>query len=219
MSSGRRDKRTRQVMSYIKDTLRALFSRRMRRVVRRLRFPDAEDARPYAEVFEAAKVPSERRKLVMGIGGGRCGMRWFSRVLDARENWVGTAERFPSLKAFYRFVTYHRVPIDMAGFIGLLRQAVNHDWQTGEISTLYSPFLAFGLEPILEELAPTEIVLHLRRPEEVVNSLFIKGWYSGEFTKASDDMYPGPRPLYCRSLYRNFSRILPKETYWDEWSR
>jgi hypothetical protein len=170
-----------------------------------------------AELHVLAPQPPDGKGLVISVGTGRCGMRWMTRIFTSHENCNGANERFMDFEALYRFVTWYELPVDMSGFYELLRRSVQRDWQGADLAILGGHYLVFGLREICRELKPTHILYQIRKPEDVVNSLFIKGWYGGAPTRGDRARVPGPQPLLSALTHHSLGRIMPKDGFWDEW--
>lgn len=193
-------------MSYSKKALRAIW----RRIA----------PRELTAVEAVATVPSINRsghRVILGVGSGRSGMRWYSNVIRAHENATGGCERFKEFEAFYRYVTFNDLPVDMTGFHDLLHKAVDADLQHHDVSVQYSPYFSFGTAALSRLLHPALVVHHLRRPEAVVNSLYSKGWYNGAYPVDDTSKTTGLYPLNVSSFYHNFGRVLPKGSFLEEW--
>lgn len=176
----------------------------------------------YAELARTPELsPAETasKKTILGYGTGRCGMNWFHRILTAHSNARGGCERFSDFEVFYRYFAYHNLPVDMSGFHALLRRLRNYDWSHADISVIYSPYFDFDMAGLAAALDPSAIIFHIRKPEDAINSMWVKGWYAGDFTCADTTKVPGPQPLQLPSYHHNFGRIMPSGPYFREWSR
>ena len=153
-------------------------------------------------------------KFIISFGAGRCGQNWFAKIFNSHSNWIGTSERFSDLEAFYRFISYYNLPIEKESIYQLLELARNRDLSNYENSFIASPYLSFGVQDLYERLNPNFLFFNLRDPVKSVESFHRKGWYS----KLSDyQVRKSPFIDISDNLKRNFSRIIPKEDYLDEW--
>ena len=64
---------------------------------------------------------TKNNKLFLSFGSGRSGQNWFSKLFNSHKNWIGSAERFADYEAFYRYITYYKIPISKTGFFNLLK--------------------------------------------------------------------------------------------------
>ena len=157
------------------------------------------------------------KRTILGYGTGRCGMNWFHRILAAHANATGGCERFSDFEVFYRYFHYHNLPVDMGGFHALLKKLRNYDWSRADISVIYSPYFDFGMAGLVGELNPEAVFFHIRKPEDAVNSMWVKGWYKGDYLLADPAKAPGPQPLTLPFYHHNFGRIMPSGPYFEEW--
>jgi len=170
----------------------------------------------YEAVRACPPVPRGGKRLILGYGTGRCGMNWFSRVLMAHANAHGGCERFPEFEVFYRYCSFHKLPMDMGGFFELLRRTASRDWSQGDVSVLYSPYFDFGVTPLAKALEPDAAFLHIRKPEDAINSMSVKGWYLGDYIRDEAGLVPGPQPLQAPFVHHNFGRVVPADRF-DWW--
>lgn len=165
------------------------------------------------------EISRENKQLILSFAAGRSGQRWTNKIFTSHQNCNGACERFPDFEAYYRFVTWNKLPIDLSGFYDLLEKASDYDWQNADISIHSSPYFAFGIEELTKKLKPDYLFFHLRKPEDVINSNYLKGWYAGDFLHLEKDKVLGIQPLNLTYLHRNLGRIYPKDDFWDEWTQ
>ena len=70
---------------------------------------------------------TKNNKLFLSFGSGRSGQNWFSKLFNSHKNWIGSAERFADYEAFYRYITYYKLPISKHGFFNLLKLSYKRD--------------------------------------------------------------------------------------------
>ena len=157
---------------------------------------------------------TKNNKLFLSFGSGRSGQNWFSKLFNSHINWIGSAERFADYEAFYRFITYYKLPISKDGFFDLLKLSYKRDMALFQNSYISSPYWSVGVEEVTNELKPETIFFNIRNPIKTIESLHKKGWY-----KHSDRAKYIKSPVIdiTNNLYRSFSRIIPNDEYLDEW--
>ena len=166
---------------------------------------------------ELIKYKSFRRgmdnKFILSCGAGRSSQNWFAKIFNSHSNWVGTAERFADFEAFFRYISYYKLPIDKEGVFKLFELACNRDFAKYQNTLISSPYFSFGVEELFKRLNPNYLFFHIRNPINSVESFHKKNWYLNpyNFKKSS------PLIDISDSLYRSFSRIVPKNEFLNEW--
>jgi hypothetical protein len=153
-------------------------------------------------------------KFILSFGAGRSGQNWFSKIFNSHTNWVGTCERFAEFEAFYRYICFYNLPIDKSGMFQLLKLASNRDLSKYQNTFIASPYFSFGVNELNSQLKPNYLFFHIRDPIKCVESFYAKGWYSNIDTSL---LKKGPMLNELSNLRHNFSRILPKDDYFNQW--
>jgi hypothetical protein len=158
-------------------------------------------------------IPNKNNKFILSCGAGRSGQNWFSKIFNSHPNWIGTAERFEDFEAFYRYVTYYSLPIDKEGVFELFRLASKRDFAKYQNTFISSPYFSFGIKELFLKLKPNYLFFHLRNPIYAVESFYKKKWYLNSLNfKISSPLID-----ISDSLYRSFSRIVPKNEFLNDW--
>ena len=169
----------------------------------------------YNELIKYKDFNKTYNKLALGFSAGRSGSNWFSKIFNSHLNWVGSCERFADYEAFYRYVTYYKLPVNMKGFIELIDLASKRDMAKYQNTFISSPYFSFGVEALYKKLKPNYLIFNIRNPIDSIQSFYQKGWY----LNSNDFINNSPSIDITNSLYRSFSRIIPKDDYLDEWSK
>ena len=170
-----------------------------------------------SDLREVSEIDREGHRLVFLVSAGRSGMRWLTHILVAHRNCSGGCERTMESEAFYRFVTWYRLPIDLEGVHRMLERSIWWDWGRAEVSVVASPQLSFGLDELIPRYKPDHVIFQLRDPREWVSAMEAKGFYAGLPERTDSAKVPGPQPLLERRFHHNFSRIMPRDDFFDEW--
>ncbi len=173
----------------------------------------------FEAVRRAPRADPAGKRLFLGYGTGRCGMNWFHRILASHDNCAGGCERCSDFEVFFRYFHYHGLPVDLSGFHELLAGLRNHDWNAADISVIYSPYFDFGMSELVRILNPDKVFFHIRKPEDAINSMWVKGWYRGDYVCRDPAKAPGPNPLTLPSYHHNFGRIMPGGEMFEQWRR
>jgi len=160
---------------------------------------------------------SGRKKLIIGLGAGRCGMRWFARLLDAHQNASGYCERYPFPESFYRYCKWHDLPIEQEGFFQLIDQGIQADWKSSDISFMVSPWFVTPCGDIIRRLKPDLLIFFLRNPKATVNSLYTKGWYDDPLISGQNGNISGLQPDLQDTPHHSFSRLMPRGPDLNPW--
>lgn len=152
---------------------------------------------------------------ILGFGAGRSGQNWFSKIFNSHKNWIGTCERFADYEAFYRYISFYNLPIDRQNFFNLIELSSKKDMAEYQNTFICSPYFGFGVEELQKKLKPNYLIFNIRNPIESIQSLYQKGWY----LNSDHFLIKSPSINIANSLYRSFSRIIPKDEYLNEWSK
>jgi hypothetical protein len=152
-------------------------------------------------------------KLAISFGAGRSGQSWFSKIFNSHPNWIGSNERFADYEAFYRYVSFYKLPVNKDNFFRLMDLSSKKDMAEYQNSFIATPYLSFGVKEITKVLKPDYIFFNLRNPINTIESLHKKGWYLNYEKKKINS----PLIDISDSQYRSFSRIIPKEKFLKEW--
>ena len=166
----------------------------------------------------AEPVSSDGKETIFCFSTGRSGTRWLSKIFDSHTNCHAGCDRFPEEEAFFRYVTWYDLPVDLSGFHALLTQAINYDWSRGDISFNASSYFCFGVDDLLRAHRPSRAMLIVRRPEAVVSSLYVKGWYRNDPSYDDTSKVPGVQPEHIGYFHRNMGRILPTGDRFEWWN-
>lgn len=160
-------------------------------------------------------IRKNNNNLVLSFGAGRSGQNWFSKIFNSHQNWIGTCERFADYEAFYRYIGYYNLPINKENFFNLLVLSSNKDMAKYQNTFVSSPYFSFGVEELCKKLKPNYLIFNIRNPINSIQSFYQKGWY----LNSNDFINNSPSIDITNSLYRSFSRIIPKDDYLNEWSK
>ena len=157
---------------------------------------------------------SEKNKLILSFGAGRSGQNWCSKIFNSHKNWVGSAERYADYEAFFRFITFYKLPISKENFYELMILSIKRDMSLYQNTFISSPYFAFEVYEIVEKLNPNFVFFNIRDPISSIESFHKKGWY-----KFIDDFnnFQSPSIDITESQYRSFSRIIPTGDFLSKW--
>ena len=158
----------------------------------------------YKELIKYQNFKKKKfNKLGISFGAGRSGQSWFSKIFNSHPNWVGSNERFADYEAFYRYVSFYKLPINIDNFFRLMNLSSKKDMAQYKSSLIATPYLSFGVKEVTKILKPDYIFFNLRNPINTIESLHKKGWYLNYENKKIID---SPHIDISDSQYRSFSR-------------
>lgn len=152
-------------------------------------------------------------KFVLGFAAGRSGQNWITKIFNSHNNWIGTGERFADYEAFYRYISYYKLPIDKKGFFKLIELAAKRDMSKYQNTFIASPYFCFGAEELASKLNPDYLFFNIRNPVNSIESFHKKNWYLNSYNLENNS----PLIDISDSLYRSFSRIVPNAEFFCDW--
>ena len=151
------------------------------------------------------------------VGTGRCGTHFLHAVL----------ERDPTLASFHcdtrgamladSFMVYAQwngLNVDHAGFVAQRRRWIAEARAEGRIYVESNPYLPL-LSGILYRATQARFVFLIRRPEDVVNSEYVKGWYREAVIRSDPSLAVGIQPEMAP--HHLFFRIMPSGEDYERW--
>jgi hypothetical protein len=152
--------------------------------------------------------PDRRHRVAFAIGSGRCGTQFLQRVLALEPHVAAWHERHPLGDAFARYCKWNQLPVDEGGFLAEKVRGVREDLASRSISFEASAYLSLHARELHEALG-AKIILLVRRPDRVVNSLARKGWYAEPVYRHDPGLAAGYQPG-AKLGHHPFSRIVPR---------
>lgn len=170
----------------------------------------------YKELFQYKNfLKKADNNFILSFGAGRSGQNWFAKIFNSHKNWIGSCERFADYEAFYRYISFYNLPIEKQNFIKLIELSSKKDMAEYQNTFISSPYFSFGVEELQKKLKPDYLIFNIRNSIDSIQSFYQKGWY----LNSDDFSINSPSIDITNSLYRSFSRIIPKDDYLNEWSK
>ena len=157
------------------------------------------------------------KRLVLGTLVARSGTRWVCDIFSAHPNATGVTERYALPESFYRYITYHQLPIDTSGIISLLKKGIVEDWQKADISLVFSPYFSHGIEELVNQLRPEEVIIGLAEPRFTVQSIYNKGVFEEELFYTNTEKVIGYQPNVPGQWSHFLGRIIPSGSEYEVW--
>ncbi|MFC2048985.1 hypothetical protein ACFLR5_02045 [Elusimicrobiota bacterium] len=176
---------------------------------------DSMDYRNVSEQYET--TDRNKKKLILGIETGRSGMRWLRGIFCAHDNITGANdERNTIAGAFYRYIVWNKLPIDIRGIIEITKKDIIKDWSRADTTLICSPYFSHGFLNIFNELKADNVIWAINDPRFTVTSFYNKGWYIEDNIRAEKNLCNGFQPA-VDSWSHFFGRVVPKGDFYDEW--
>jgi hypothetical protein len=160
---------------------------------------------------------AQGKKLILGTLCARSGTMWLCDIFDEHANATGITERNFEAEAYYRFISYNKLPIDTSGIITLIKHGVVQDWKKGDIALVFSPFFSHSMLELNAALSPDTLIFALSDPMFTVQSIYNKGFFSQAYVRERTDLALGFQPALHGSWSQYFGRIVPNGPLYDVW--
>ena len=155
-------------------------------------------------------------RIGFAVGSGRCGTHFVTQVLSREAGVSAAHERGRVNEAFRRYCLWYRLPVDPEGFLGQKEREIQEDLAEHRFSFESSSYLSLSIEELYERF-DAKFILLIRRPDQVVNSFWTKGWYENRYTQVDADIALGFQPHPKDHHY--FSRIAPIGKEFKSWNQ
>ncbi len=163
-------------------------------------------------------LKNNKKKLILGIGIGRSGMRWLTDIFSSHKNAIGSCERNVFAESFYRYVKWNNLPIDTNGIIELVRADIIKDWEHADISLVVSPYFSHDFLNLFNELKSDKVIWAVNNARFTVTSFYNKGWYSEKIIRKDHNLVIGFQPILNEQWNHFFGRIVPIGEFFQEWN-
>jgi len=151
------------------------------------------------------------------VGTGRCGTHYFNQIMQASDSIYPVHMDSMNLDAdsFFSFSLWNDLPIDSAAIRRHRHKIIAACGQAGKIYFESNVYMSLAAQ-LVHEWYGAQCILLIRRPQDVVNSHFVKGWYEDEYFRDKRDLIPGFSPDLNANHF--FGRLLPKGDEYERWS-
>jgi hypothetical protein len=170
----------------------------------------------------SAPIPSVRlsepREPVFALGTGRSGTHFMARLMQ--EDPVIDSYHLDTLNqqiadSFVCYCAWNNLPVDLEGFLASRQHLVDKAVKAGKLYFESNPYLALSATVLFERLH-SRFIFIVRKPEDVVNSHYIKGWYQQQPVQADPDLSLGFQYSMDRPNHF-FGRITPRGEAFERW--
>lgn len=163
-------------------------------------------------------LPPEHRIPVFAIGCGRSGTHFIARLMenDTRiASYHADTVDAANADSFLRYCTWNNLPVDLEGFLRHRNRLVDGSAALGRVYFEANTYLSLNLLTLFDRFHAKFVYL-VRRPEDTVNSHYVKRWY--EETVAKSDLGLSLGYQYdVKSPHHFFGRIVPNGREFQRW--
>ncbi len=151
------------------------------------------------------------------VGTGRCGTTFITELLGLEPEVAASHERLRLAACYHMFTKWHGLPSDAEGFLVDRDQVVASDLSTHRISFEASALLSHSIAE-LHARFDARCLLLVRRPDEVVSSFAVRGWFLEPIAWRDRSKPPtipdgaNPRHFFGRNLPRG-------DAEFERWSK
>lgn len=181
--------------------------------------PAPSDA-PQEQAPPPQPITPEEAVPTFAVGCGRSGTHCVARLMEQDSRL--DAYHLDSIgnmvaDSFLAYCLWNELPVDTEGFLSARAALVDAASRGGRLYFEANPYLAFAVR-LLRGRFGAKFVHMVRRPEDVVNSHSVKGWYDA-LPVCSDPrlalgfQYGLERPNY------SFGRVVPRGSAFADWQR
>lgn len=160
----------------------------------------------------------EERVPVFVVGCGRSGTHFISdlmknnpRIASFHLDDVGSVVA----DSFVEYCLWNDLPVDMEGFLLSRKNLIDSAGDEGRIYFEANPYLALSVIPLFERFQ-AKFIFIARKPEDTVNSHFIKGWYQDIPIISDADLAVGFQ-YDLKKPNHFFGRIVPRGKEYLRW--
>lgn len=142
------------------------------------------------------------------VGTGRCGTTFITQLLSLEPAVAASHERLRLAACYHMFTKWHGIPSDAEGFLADRDAVVAEDLAAKQVSFEASALLSHSVAE-LHERFDARFLLLVRRPDEVVSSFAVRGWFLDPIAWRDRSKPPtipdgaNPRHFFGRNLPRS----------------
>jgi hypothetical protein len=155
-------------------------------------------------------------RVTFAVGTGRCGTQFLQRVLATEPEVAASHERNSFNESFHRYCKWYRLPVDDEGFLHEKEKEIRRDLAQRRFSFEASAYLSLSIKELYERFG-AKFILLVRRPDRVVNSTWVKGFYAEPYVQADPQKALGYQPQ--EHIRHFFSRIAPMGAEFVTWNK
>ncbi len=150
------------------------------------------------------------------VGIGRSGTHFLQELIGEDHDFLSHHIELLDADSFAQYCIWNDLPVDLEGFLytraGWITQAGN----SGKRYFESNPYLALSIRQLYQRFG-ARFVHIARRPEDVVNSHYIKGWYAQPLKHSNPNEALGFQPNMLTNHF--FGRLVPKGDEFLHWQK
>lgn len=169
---------------------------------------------------EYERLQKAGKRLVLGTLPSRSGTKWLCDIFEAHDNGTGRPEPHYDAAAFYRWVTYNKLPVDISGVMTVFKQGIIEQWKRkGDVALVFSPHFSHGLKELYYALKPEHFIFAINDPKFTVQSMYNFGFFTQTYVHADTDKAIGYQPALDGAWPHTFGRLVPNGQFYREWEK
>ena len=159
-------------------------------------------------------------KSVYVTGSGQCGETFVLNLFKKNSKILAFDETRPSLTSYYKFIKYNKLNIDDGPLFKIIENFIKKILKKKKIRIESSSFLSLHAADISKKFG-SKIIILLRNPFDVANSLVKKGWYEKKYFKKDKKKIIGYQGIstHLYNKHHNFCRLSPRGNFFYEWNK
>ena len=159
-------------------------------------------------------------KSVFIVGSGKCGESFLNKIFKKNSHIECFDETRPLLQAYYKFIKYNKLNIDEAPLFSAIENSIKKSNRNKKIYLESSSYLIFHINELVNKFN-SKIIILIRNPNHVSQSLNDSGWYNSVYEKSGSNKVLGYQGIATsfHNKHHNFSRIAPNGKYFFKWNK
>jgi|TARA_B110000037_G_C17044845_1_gene475229 hypothetical protein len=159
-------------------------------------------------------------KSIYVTGSGQCGETFVFNLFKNNKKILAFDESRPLISSYYKFIKYNKLNIDDEPLFKTIENDIKKISQKKKIRLESSSFLSLHAADISKKFG-SKIIILLRNPFDVANSLVKKGWYKDKYFKKDKKKIIGYQGVstHLYNKHHNFCRLSPKGNYFYSWNK
>ena len=159
-------------------------------------------------------------KSVYVTGSGQCGETFVLNLFKNNMKIAAFDETRPLLSSYYKFIKYNKLNIDDGPLFKIIENDIKKISQKKKIRLESSSFLSLHVADMSKKFG-SKIIILLRNPFDVANSLVEKGWYKKKYIKNDKKKIIGYQGIstHLYNKHHNFCRLSPRDNYFYKWNK
>lgn len=162
----------------------------------------------------------EKQLITFAVGCGRSGTHFIARLMEHDSRIVSyhlDTIGDTIADSFLTYCEWNNIPVDKEGFFHKRKCLIDNAALSGKVYFEANPYLSFSVVSIFQRFR-AKFIYMVRRPEDTVNSHYVKGWYEETPIKADVKLNLGFQ-YGMKKANHFFGRIVPHGQEFLRWKK